>query len=222
MKSTTRIRVSIFSTLLVLGLIRAGAQGPDEGPPDPNLDDLDFDSPVETKIDGYHRLEPNSIPMYELVRGFFPRIGSMIEAHDLLSGQFLQDEFGIKQGTPQETALLRAIDAGRQAEPDAAEIARRAESLHAIRSLEGADVTRQINREFMLEDARQLGVVWGELIASLGGEASEAMAKINGYVERGRFNISLGSNESFEEPDHIVWQTEQAFQDGIASVLGQN
>ncbi len=220
MKSTIRVCVCIFSTFLALGLPPVGAQAPDGRAPDPDLEELDFDSPVET-IDGYHRLEPNRIPMYELVSGFFPRIGSMIEAHDLLSGQFLQDEFGIKQGTPQETALLRAIDAGRQAEPDAAEIARRAESLHAIRSLEGADVTRQINREMMLEDARQLGVVWGELVASLGG-ASEAMAKINGYIERGRFNISLGSNESFENPDHIVWQTEQAFQDGIASVLGQN
>lgn len=219
MRSTRGI--CILSIFLFVGLVPAGAQVPASSP-NPDLEELDFDAPVETKLDGYHRLDSNSIPMYELVSGFFPRIGSMIEANELLSGQFLQEEFGIKEGTPQETALLRAIDAGRRAEPDAAEIARRAESLRAIRSLEGAGVTRQINREFMLEDARQLGVVWGELVAALGGEGSTAMAKINGYLERDRFNISIGSNESFEDPEHIVWKTERAFQAGIASVLGPN
>ncbi len=216
MKSTICVRVCILLALfLSLGLVSTGAQEPEP--------DLDFGSHVQTEVDGFYSLEPDSIPMHELVKGLFPRIGrTMIDRGNLLRGQFLQDQLGIAEGTAQETALVDAIVAGEQVELDEAKRASRIQELLAIQASEGAEASVLRNRELVLEDARKLGAVWGQLIVDLGGSNSPAMAKINRYIENRRSGISISSNNSFEDAGHIIWTTERAFQEGVDSVLGQN
>lgn len=167
---------------------------------------------------GNYTLAKRSIPLHELVRGLFPQIGHALTG---IGELFLEDSLGIEKGTVQERALLTAILAAAEVEPDNTEMSRRSQELVALRSQDGANASRRRNREMMLEDARRLGFVWGRLTAGLGA-GSPTMVKISAYVENRRLGMAIGSNESFENSEHMIWRMERAFQSGVSSVLSDN
>lgn len=210
--------------VLLAGVLPLAAHAQSE--PGPPLD-LEF-GPAEpepppgfverTTESGNYRLAKRSIPLHELVRGLLPETGHIMAVHRTL---FLESSLGIKEGSPEERALLAATLAAAEVEPDSAEMARREQELIALRTREGAEVSRLRNREMMLEDARRIGVVWGRLVADLGA-GSSAMVKVSAYVEKRRNGMSIVSSESFEDPNHIVWRMERAFQAGVSSVLSND
>jgi hypothetical protein len=214
MSNSYRIHVFIFAFLLLVDVLPAvaahGAEAPDQAP------QLEFNS-LETDTDGFHRLPQEQIPLSELVRGIFPAISRYLD-DNVFRAEKLHKSFGFEEGSSQEAALVRAILAASDAEPDEAEVARKNEDSMAILEAKGRDAYMRAIREISREEARQLGMVWGQFVADLGGPASPAMVKVREFLESHRRGISIGSSESFDDPNNSLWVNERAFQQAVESV----
>ena len=188
--------------------------------------DLDFDAifatpqpePPEGEIQisegsGY-RLARRAVPMHELVRGALPSLGFVLDSQ----GDLARTALRIRKGSTDEQVLLAAILAAAEAEPDDAAIERRKAQLATLRSRQGAGASRQLNRQWMIEDARRIGVVWGRLVIDL-SPGSPVLLALGERIERRR--VGIFSTESFEDPDHMVWRMERAFQAGIAAAASE-
>lgn len=215
MNNVYRVRLAIFafSALLLIGALPIGAQEP------LTIEEALRLGPSAVPLpEGWYRIAPHQVPLSELVRGMFPRIAQHL-ADDEFRGQKLKESFGFSEGSAEEAALLRAMLSAAEVEPDERTHARRDGELEAIRSAEGSDATRRANRDYMKEDARQLGVVWGQFVADLGGPASRSMVKIREHLEGRRGGeYSMVSTESPDDPESLLAVLERAFQAGVRSV----
>lgn len=171
---------------------------------------------------GHFELAKRHLPLSELVHlGFFPRIESMLSHNGTVRSTILRETFAVEESSAEEEALLEAIRAAEAARPTEDDGIHRAEVLHELRARYGNDAAMRRNLEFMEEDARRFGVVWGQMVVGLGGPNSPAMVKMKEFVERSREGRSLVAGRSFEDPDHTIWKLERAFQEGVNTTAGE-